>query len=787
MSNSLKNREPDFQWALTADERTIAAELQQRLPMKVFDTHMHLLNREHFKAGTLSATLEAGPDDQNLSVWRENLEAQVGEKKLIGGVVTPLPSMHADIDTLNRYALDQVEGQDSCFVNILVSPTCSKSKVEALLKSNRVVGFKPYHIFASTKSPGSSTGECEVGEYLPEWVWELADQHRLNILLHLVKAKALADQGNQTYIRDHCERFPHARLILAHAARGFCANHTVEGVRSLEGLKNVWFDTSAICEAEALRAILMSFGPRRLLWGSDFPVTQERGRCVSMGTGFFWINAEQPGLNSEGRFGKSIMVGLESLRAVFNAGDTLGLNAEDWQDIFCDNARRLLGLLVETENQTQALYREAKKLIPGGTQLLSKRPEMFAPDQWPAYFREARGCEVWDIDGKHYYDVSSHGIGACLLGYRDEDVTRAVQRRVALGSFSILNPPDEVEVAKAMIELHPWAEQARFARTGGEMMSVAVRIARATTDRSKIAICGYHGWHDWYLAANLGEDDSLNGMLLPGLDPKGVPTELRGTTLTFMQDDLEGFKALIKKHGDSLAAVVMEPCRYQDPDPGFLELIREETAKHGITLIFDEITIGWRLSLGGVHKRLGITPDLAVFAKSLGNGHPMAAVIGTRAAMAGAQESFISSTYWTEGVGPAAALAVLEKMKRIDLPAHCAHIGGRAQEAWGTLGRKHKLPIEVPQSYPALAHFAFKHEQGQALKTLYTQEMLKLGFLANTIMYPTYAHTDTVMDRYCEAIDQVFALLANILKNDRVCESLNGPVAHSGFKRLMKD
>ncbi len=393
-------------------------------------------------------------------------------------------------------------------------------EIESLLDAHpQIVGFKVYHLLAQ----GADTFQCSPSEYIPDWVWQLADARGLLILLHMVRDGALADRVNQQYIRRCCQRYPRAKLVLAHAARGFHAPNTARGVASLRGLTNVWFDTAAVCEADPIAAILDEFGPRRVLWGSDFPVSQQRGRCVTLGTGFAWITTDQVDWNARAFFGQPVLVGLESARAVLDATDRLGLDAGDLRDLFHDNAARLTGLLAESGTLTQDLYRTAKTRIPGGTQLLSKRPEMAAPDQWPAYFREARGCEVWDLDGRHYFDCSMHGIGATLLGFRDPDVTRAVQRRVALGSLCTLNPPEEVELAERLCAIHPWAQQARFTRTGGEAMAVAVRIARATTDRSAVAFCGYHGWHDWYLAANLGETDALNGHLLPGLEPLGVP------------------------------------------------------------------------------------------------------------------------------------------------------------------------------------------------------------------------------------------------------------------------
>jgi len=417
--------------------------------------------------------------------------------------------------------------------------------------------------------------------------------------------------------------------------------------------------------------------------------------------------------------------------------------------------------------------------------LLSKRPEMMAPDCWPAYFREARGCEVWDLDGRRYYDMSTNGIGSCLLGFRDPDVTRAVVRRVNFGSMSTLNPPEEVHLADRLCEIHPWAEQVRFARTGGEIATVAVRIARAATGRSVIAVCGYHGWHDWYLAANLGHDDSLRGHLLPGLEPLGVPSELRSTTCTFPYNDREALGKIVDMHGSRLAAVIMEPCRYRDPEPGFLEFVRDTAHKAGALLIFDEITIAWRLIFGGAHLKFNVAPDMAVFAKALGNGHPIAAVIGTTEAMEGAHGSFISSTYWTESVGPTAALATLDKLERNNVSSHAAEIGASVQQLWKNASSAHGLPVVVDDAYPVLAHFKFDHELGNELRTLYTQLMLKGGFLSGTAIYPTFAHTHEVVAKFANAVDETFGEIADALKAGDVRQRLKGAVAHNGFMRLL--
>ena len=766
-------------WTFADADRVLAEEVQVRLPGRVFDAHMHPCRREHIRPASLST--QQSPAEMGYEAWREHVGSQVGVERLCGALLTPFPSAEGDIDTINDYVAEQVEMAPNCFASIVVGPKYPRSVVEERLQNPRIRCLKPYPCYSSRADALDSALE----EFVPEWAWELAHDRGLVILLHMVRDAALSDPQNQKSIRRWCEEYPNARLILAHAARGFHAPNTVRAISALRGLENVWFDTSAVCEADAMAAILEEFGPRRLLWGSDFPCCQDRGRIVTLGNGFAWLSTAQVEWNEKALFGQPVLVGLESIRAVLNAADRVGLTDEDLRDIFCDNAQRLIVLRPEPANATQDLYREAKNIIPGGAQLLSKRPEMFAPGQWPAYFREARGCETWDLDGRHYYDVSTHGIGACLLGFRDPDVTRAVRRRLVLGSFCTLNPPEEVELARLLCELHPWAEQVRFARAGGEMMSVAVRIARATTDRSAVAICGYHGWHDWYLAANLGENDALRGHLLPGLDPLGVPTELRGTNFTFTYNNCDELQNIVDRHGPRLAAIVMEPCRYRDPEPGFLQFVREQADRAGALLIFDEVSIGWRLTLGGAHLKFGVAPDLAVFAKSTGNGHPMSAVIGTRKAMEGAHTSFISSTYWTESIGPVAGLATIRKMREVDVPGHCERIGRTIQETWRRAAERHGLPVKIADSYPALAHFTFEHELAGELRTLYVQLMLERGFLAKANVQVSLAHTDEVIGKYAEANDEAFSEIADALAKDNVKQRLRGPVAHSGFQRLL--
>ena len=433
--------------------------------------------------------------------------------------------------------------------------------------------------------------------------------------------------------------------------------------------------------------------------------------------------------------------------------------------------------------KTQRLYSKAKKLIPGGTQLLSKRPELHLPDLWPSYYKKAKGCTVWDLDGCKYIDTSFMGIGASILGYCDKDVDKAVKEAIKNGTMSTLNCPEEVELADLLCKTHLWAKMARFARSGGEAAAIAVRIARTSTKREIVLFCGYHGWHDWYLSANLGNNSSLDGHLLPGLKPNGVPRSLKGTSIPFAYNDVEGFLKLINKYGKKVAAVIMEPVRNHYPKDNFLKIARKKTKSVGAVLIFDEITSGWRLNVGGSHLGLGVNPDVAIFAKGMSNGYPMAAIIGTRKVMSACQDTFISSTYWTERIGPVAALACIRKIKSKNVPDHLKKIGRMVQEGWKKAAKRNNLDIVVSGIEP-LSHFSFNYNNHLVLKTLFTQKMLEKGFLATNSFYVSYAHKNIHINGYLKAVESVFGFISNAIKDRKVRKFLKGPVCQSGFKRL---
>ncbi|MDP3991320.1 MAG: aminotransferase class III-fold pyridoxal phosphate-dependent enzyme [Candidatus Colwellbacteria bacterium] len=428
------------------------------------------------------------------------------------------------------------------------------------------------------------------------------------------------------------------------------------------------------------------------------------------------------------------------------------------------------------------LWNKAKKIIPGGNSLLSKRPERFLPDQWPTYFKKAKGCEIWDLDGNKYFDFSYMGIGANILGYADPDVNRAVKKVIDSGSMSTLNAPEEVELAEILLKLHPWAHMVRYGRTGSDAAQIAVRITRAYTKKDKVAFCGYHGWPDWYLAANLAKKSNLDGQLLPGLKPLGVPRGLQGTAIPFHYNKIDELKTVVKKH--KIGTIIMEPVREYEPENNFLQKVRQIANKAGAVLIFDEITSGFRMNPSGAHAKYGVIPDIVLYGKGLGNGYPMSVVVGKKKIMDSAQDTFISSTYWTERIGPAAAIATLKKTREKNVPKHLMATGKAITRGWKTSAKKHGLKIKT-FGIPPLAHFSFQYgNQNQALLTLFNQEMLERGFITTNAVYTSYAHKKPIVNKYLKNVDEVFSILKDAVDKNDIKRRLKGPIADPTLKRL---
>lgn len=413
--------------------------------------------------------------------------------------------------------------------------------------------------------------------------------------------------------------------------------------------------------------------------------------------------------------------------------------------------------------------------------LLSKRPDMHSESSWPAYFSRAKGCRVWDLDRREFIDMGFMGVGTNILGYGHPKVDEAVRKAIDAGNLSTLNAPEEVELAERLIGLHPWANKARFTRSGGEASAVAVRLARAATGRDRIVFCGYHGWHDWYLAANLSDDSNLDGHLLPGLSPGGVPRGLLGTSVPFLYNDLESFRAAVDQ-GD-VAAIVMEVERAMPPAPGFLEEIRRVATEIDAVLIFDECTSGFRKVLGGHHLTLGVNPDVAIFGKTLGNGYAVNAVIGTESVMAASSRTFISSTFWTERIGSTAALAALSVMESEEAPQRIDALGNRLRVLWKSAGAEVGLEVSAT-GLPALTTFSVAGVDSLELQAFLSEEFLTRSVMLGNKTYVSLAHEKVLDTIVAPIIGDVLGQLSDFLNGFNVGRLRAKRPPSVGFGRL---
>jgi len=749
-----------------ADLRLLRRAVDGFVPDRVFDVHAHLFHTRHFARDKRPAFLD---EDRGYGMqeFQAAMNLWLPERK-VDGLFFGFPSTGNDRAGENEWVRSHVEGASESRALVLTAPEDDRAEVRRLLSGGTFVGIKPYRMYAEVPD----TREAEIESFAPEWMWEACHDHDGILMLHIMLAGGITDERNIAAIRRLCRRYPCCRLVLAHVARSFNYRHAREGLRVIEDLENVVVDTSAVTQAGAFRAALEILGPRRVLWGSDYMVSELRGICVTQGDGFTWIHPEL-GVENLTVFGQYTTVGIESLLCLREACEDMGMNQGDVEDIFRNNALRLLGFQ-HTHASGPQLWQRAKEQISCGTGLLSKRAHVFDEATWPSYFSRAKGAHIWDLDGKRYLDFTG-GVGAILLGHADDEVNAAVKRRVNLGSYCTLASPDEVTLAEELLALHPWAGKVRYARGGGEALGLAVRIARAATGRSGVAFCGYHGWNDWYLAANLADDSALDGHLLPGLQPAGVPRELAGTAVPFRFNDLASFQAALQRLEGRLAAVVMEPMRSELPKSDFLQQVIAGCHAAGAVFVLDEVTSGWRFGFPGAAGKLGIVPDIAVYAKAMSNGYPAAAIVGQTEIMNAADASFISSSYWTDGVGAAASLACICKMKREPVQQHVWKLGEHLQSGLKQVAARHPVLDANVTGMPCAPALAFGKP---AAKSLMIRHMLARGFMVSGQLYLTWMHDASMVESLLDALDEACGLIEN--------EPLEDAAAtNSGFARLV--
>lgn len=433
-----------------------------------------------------------------------------------------------------------------------------------------------------------------------------------------------------------------------------------------------------------------------------------------------------------------------------------------------------------------ALYERACRLIPGGTQLLSRRPSKFAYGVSPVYAVSAKGARFVDLEGREYIDWVS-GIGAIILGYADPVVDEAVREQIGKGTIYSINHELEVELAEELVALVPCAQMVRYAKCGGEACAIAVRIARGATGRDKVLFCGYHGWHDWYLAANLTTEGSLDAHLFPGIDPTGVPRCLEGTAIPFPYGNAGALGELLDQHRGQIAAIIMEPLRSEWPPEGYLEAVRKLASDAGVVLIFDEVSTGFRFSPGGVQPVLGVEPDMAVFAKSISNGYPMGAVVGRRAVMEPAARMFISSTYWSDTIGLRAALTTLREIRRRNVPDQLDRLGQTLQTRLNRAAEESGAPVHCGgvRVHPQLTFDVDDPLLKRKLATLYIQEMAKRGCHGYASFYLNAAQGDAEVEQTIAAAGDTFAIITQGLACGRVDDLLECELKEDVFRRLV--
>tara|TARA_E500000178_G_scaffold347426_1_gene400718 strand:- start:1926 stop:3965 length:2040 start_codon:yes stop_codon:yes gene_type:complete len=432
-------------------------------------------------------------------------------------------------------------------------------------------------------------------------------------------------------------------------------------------------------------------------------------------------------------------------------------------------------------NTGQKLWTRAKKVIPGGNMMLSKRPEMFLPGLWPTYFSKSKGCYVWDLDGKKFIDLATMSVGTNILGYSNKTIDSFVIKSIKKGNMTSLNCPEEVYLSEKLIKMHKGFDMVRYAKTGGEANSIAIRIARAYTKKDNVAICGYHGWHDWYLSANLSSKKNLTNHLLPGLSAYGVPKKLINTVFPFEYNDIENFYKICKKN--NIGVVKMEVYRNFPPKNNFLKKIRKFCNKNNIILIFDECTSGFRETFGGLHLKYGVTPDICILGKALGNGYPITAVLGKREIMQNAQSTFISSTFWTDRTGYVAAIKTIDEMYKTKSWKKICQKGKYIKKQWSRLLKKNHLKFKI-FGLDALPGFTIKSENWLKYKSYITFKMLENSILASNVIYLSTSHEKKIIDQYLRLLDRILIDINNFENNKNTDFLDNIPESHNGFKRL---
>ncbi len=425
----------------------------------------------------------------------------------------------------------------------------------------------------------------------------------------------------------------------------------------------------------------------------------------------------------------------------------------------------------ERYRESENMLARAELTIPLGTQTFSKSKTQFPFGAAPFYAARAKGSRLWDIDGNEFIDFNN-SLAAITLGYSDPDVTSAVSAQLVDGVIFTLPHSVEVEAAELIVEMVPSAEMVRFGKNGSDATAGTVRLARAFTGRDRVAVCGYHGWQDWYIgstARNLG-----------------VPKATRDLTSVFQYNDLDSLRSSLESHPGEFAAVIMEPMNVKFPAPGFLESVAEMTKEHGALLVFDEVVTGFRYANGGAQELFGVTPDLTALGKSIANGFPLSAIAGRADVMKLMEEIFFSFTMGGEALSLAAAVATMKKMKASSVPSKLAATGEKILDGTQKLIAKHRIEHFAELSgHPSWSFLILKdlpETSSFEIKTLFMQECLARGILTLGSHNVSFAHSAEDVNRLLEVYDEVFPLLRDAVANRSIRQYLRCEPLQSLFK-----
>tara|TARA_B100000989_G_C19532278_1_gene470791 strand:- start:6177 stop:7493 length:1317 start_codon:yes stop_codon:yes gene_type:complete len=433
-------------------------------------------------------------------------------------------------------------------------------------------------------------------------------------------------------------------------------------------------------------------------------------------------------------------------------------------------------------NSGYKLWKKSIKVIPGGTGLLSKRPDRYASYKWPTYFGSAKGIKIIDLDGNIWRDFAQMGLGCAILGYNNPQLNKHVNKFINKGINTTLNCPEEFFLAKKLLSLNKFAKGVRFCRSGGEAMSIAVRIARAKTKSTKVAFSGYHGWHDWYLSTNLQNKDNLNKHLISNLSTLGVPKELKNSIFPFKFNSVEELKKILLK-SKSTKIIIIEGARKDTINLEMVKYLNKLQKIDKYVIILDEITSGFRTSASGVYKKIGLIPNIVVYGKALGNGFAINAIVGDEC-MDYAEESFISSSFHTERVGFVAALKTIEIIEKEKLWFHLNRMGKKIISSWIQIANKNNINITTNSFYP-LPSFAFNYNESLNFNTYFIQELTKYNILGANSIYLSKCHTNVEIEKYLNKVEIIFKKLSKIINSKTNKNNyLEIPQIQTGFGRL---